>query len=172
MSVSTSSPERYSRSGQTAGQRLELWIRPGASTGCGVDHLVERARSLEHEGVVDRVVVRRWDGALDLSSAPRDHHEREARTRLQAFKRWAWQHGTELVGFGDRRRAARGRMGPEYVTQRVPPVILAEYDDDVLARVTPCNGRERCVSERLDALESASEDGPESHSEATRWRSG
>jgi hypothetical protein len=157
MSVSTTSSERVSRSGGTAGRRLELWIRSSTVGEDGVGHLIEQARALERAGAVDAVEVRTWDDAVDLSSTLRSHHERQARARLQQFKRWAWQHGTELVGFGERRRAARGRLGPEYVTQRVPPVLLAEYDDDVLVNVTPCGNSERCVSERLDALESEAE---------------
>lgn len=155
MSVSTHSSERFSRSGQTTGTRLELWAQPDAVGGDGVDHLVEQARSLERHGVVDEVEIRLWDEAIDLSSEPRSHRERETRDRVRAFKRWAWEHGTELVGFGERRRAARGRMGPEYVVQRLPRVLLAEYVDDVLVNVTPCSDRDRCVSDRLDALEAA-----------------
>ncbi|WP_380678472.1 HTH domain-containing protein [Salinigranum sp. GCM10025319] len=157
MSASTTSSERFSRSGGTTGRRLELWIRSSTIGEDGVGHLIEQARALGRIGAVDAVEVRTWDDAVDLSSTPRSHREREARARLQQFKRWAWQHGTELVGFGERRRAARGRMGPEYVTQRVPPVLLAEYEDDVLMNVTPCRDSERCVSERLDALESEAE---------------
>ena len=155
MSVSTHSSERFSRSGQTTGTRLELWVQPSAVEGDGVDHHVEQARSLERDGVVDEVEVRLWDEAVDLSSEPRSHRERETRARVQAFKRWAWEHGTELVGFGERRRAARGRMGPEYVVQRVPRVLLAEYADGVLVNVTPCSDRDRCISERLDELAAA-----------------
>jgi hypothetical protein len=157
MSVSTRSSERYSRSGQTTGTRLELWVQPSVVEGDGADHLVEQARSLERDGVVDEVEVRLWDEAVDLSSELRSRREREARARVQAFKRWAWEHGTELVGFGERRRAARGRMGPEYVVQRVPRALLAEYADDVLVNVTPCSDRDRCISERLDELEAAAE---------------
>jgi hypothetical protein len=152
MSVSTSSPERFRRSGQKTRTRLELWIRPSAAGGNGVGHLVDQARSFEREGLVDAVQVRTWDDALDLSSTLRSRREREARARVQEFKRWAWEHGTELVGFGERRRAGRGRMGPEYVSQHVPRVVLAEFEDDVLVNVTPCRDSERCVSERLDAL--------------------
>jgi hypothetical protein len=157
MSVSTSGSERFARSGQTTGTRLELWVRPSAVEGNGVGHLVEQARALEREGHVDAVTVRMWDEALDLSSDLRNHREREARAHVQAFKRWAWQNGTEIRGFGERRRAARGRMGPEYVTQRVPRALLAEYEDDVLVNVTPCDSRERCVSQRLDAIEAEAE---------------
>ncbi|WP_318570399.1 hypothetical protein [Salinigranum marinum] len=49
----------------------------------------------------------------------------------------------------------RGSYSPPItaLTQRVPPVLLAEYEHDVLVNVTPCRSRERCVAERLDALE-------------------
>jgi hypothetical protein len=157
MSVSTSSPERFRRSGRTTGTRLELWVRPSAVEGDGVGHLVDQARSLEREGIVDRVDVRIWDDEIDLSSDLRSHREREVRARAQEFKRWAWEHGTELAGFGERRRAGRGRMGPEYVTQCVPRVLLAEYDAAVLTNVTPCGDGERSVAERLDAIEAAAE---------------
>jgi hypothetical protein len=150
MSVSTSSPERYSHSGHTTGRRLELWVRPEARA--GADELVTRAHSLEDEGAVETVEVKLWDAHQDLSSPIRSHREQEARATVQALKRWAWRHGSELVGFSNRRRAGRGRMGSEYVTQRVPPVVLAEYDDDVLVNVAPCRDRARCVTDRLEAL--------------------
>ncbi len=158
MSASTNSPERSSRPGQTTGRRLELWIRPGARED-EASRLVTRAKALESDGCVEAVEVREWEAHHDLSSRLHSHREREARVALQAFKRWAWQHGSELVGFGERRRAGRGRMGAEYVTQRVPTVLLAEYRDGVLVNVTPCDHerRARCVSERLERLESADE---------------
>jgi hypothetical protein len=154
MSASTNSPERYSRPGQTTGRRLELWIRSGARDD-EAGRLVARARALESEGEVERVEVREWDTHQDLSSRLHSHREREERVALQAFKRWAWQHGTELAGVGERRRAGRGRMGPEYVTQCVPRVLLTEYEDGVLVNVTPCDRgrRARCISERLEQFE-------------------
>ena len=155
MSASTNSPERYSRAGQTTGRRLELWIRPGTRED-GASRLVARARALEADDCVEAVEVREWDAYQDLSSRLHSHRERDARVALQAFKRWAWQHGSELVGFGERRRAGRGRMGPEYVTQRVPWALLAEYQNGVLVNVTPCDHerRARCISERLERLDS------------------
>ncbi|WP_136588511.1 HTH domain-containing protein [Salinigranum halophilum] len=156
MSASTNSPERYSRPGQTTGRRLELWIRPGARED-EASRLVRRARALESEGCVEAVEVREWDAHQDLSSRLHSHREQEAQVALQAFKRWAWQHGSELSGFGERRRAGRGRMGPEYVTQRVPRVLLAEYQHGVLVNVTPCDRRARCISERLAGLEAERE---------------
>lgn len=152
MSASTSRPE-YARSGQTTGRRLELWVRSSALGGDGISHLVSQARSLAREGDIERVDVEVWDDHVDLSSDLRSHRTRQARARLQEFKRWAWRHGTDLAGFGERRQAARGRLGPEYVTQRVPRVLLAEYEEGVLVNVTPCSAQERTVSERLDELE-------------------
>jgi hypothetical protein len=152
MSASTNSPERYSRPGETTGRRLELWIRPGARED-GAGRLVRHARRLESDGHVEAVEVREWDAHQDLSSRLRHHRERDTRAALQTFKRWAWQHGSELLGFGERRRAGRGRMGPEYVTQRVPRALLAEYQNEVLVNVTPCDSRARCIAERLDGLE-------------------
>lgn len=152
MSASTNSPDRSDRPGQTTRRRLELWIRPGGREG-GTSRLIRQVRALEDEGYVESVEICEWDTYQDLSSQLHSHRERDARVALQAFKRWAWQHGSELLGFGERRRAGRGRMGPEYVTQRVPPVILAEYEDGVLVNVSPCHRRSRCISERLEDLE-------------------
>jgi hypothetical protein len=156
MPVSTNGPEWYARPGQTTGRRLELWLRPGVRD--AASDLVTRARSLAEEDAVEGVDVRMWDTHQDLSSPIHSHREREARAMLQTVKRWAWHHGSELLGFGPRRRAGRGRMGPEYVVQRVPPVLLAEYDNDVLVNVSPCAHRERCVTDRLDALAAADAD--------------
>jgi hypothetical protein len=150
MSVSTSSPERYTGSGHTTGRRLELWMRPGARE--GADELVTRAYSLEDDGTVETVDVKLWHAHQDLSSPLHSRREQEARATVQSLKRWAWQHGSELLGFGDRRRAGRGRMGSEYVTQRVPPVVLVEYEDGVIVNVAPCARRERCVTDRLVTL--------------------
>lgn len=154
MSASTNSPDRGDRPGQTTGRRLELWIRPGSRED-STSRLVTQAEALEDEGYVESVEIREWDAYQDLSSRLHSHRERDARVALQAFKRWAWQHGSELLGFGERRRAGRGRMGPEYVTQRVPPVVLAEYEDGVLVNVTPCHRRARCITERLEGLKTA-----------------
>ena len=150
MSASTNGPERYRRSGRTTGTRLELWVRPG--TRDAADELVTRAESLADEGAVEEVDVRVWDAHQDLSSSIHSHRQQEARATLQTLKRWAWRHGSELVGFGERRRAGRGRLGPEYVVQRVPSVLLAEYEDGLLVNVAPCSDRERCVTERLEQL--------------------
>jgi hypothetical protein len=151
MSASTNSPGRRNRPGQTTGRRLELWIRSGSREG-GAGRLVTRARELESDECIEAVEIHEWDAYQDLSSRIHSHREREARVALQAFKRWAWQHGSGLPGFGDRRRAGRGRMGPEYVTQRVPRALLAEYEDGVLVNVTPCTHHTRCIAERLDGL--------------------
>ena len=150
MSASTNGPERYSRSDQTTGRRLELWVRPG--TRQAADDLVAQAESLAADGTVETVDVRVWDAHQNLSSSVRSHRQQEARATLQRLKRWAWRHGAELVGFGTRRRAGRGRLGPEYVIQRVPPVLLAEYEDGLLVNVAPCSDRDRCVTERLERL--------------------
>ena len=150
MSASTHGPDRYSRPGQTAERRLELWVRPGTRDAAA--ELVTQAESLADEGTVEAVDILVWDAHQNLSSAIRSHRQQDARATLQRLKRWAWRHGSELVGFGDRQRAGCGRLGPEYVMQRVPPVLLAEYEDGLLVNVAPCSDRERCVTERLEQL--------------------
>jgi hypothetical protein len=114
--------------------------------------LVTQAESLADEGAVEAVDIRVWNAHQNLSSPIHSHRQQEARATLQTLKRWAWRHGLELVGFGERRRAGRGRLGPEYVVQRVPPVLLAEYENGLLVNVAPCSDRERCVAERLGQL--------------------
>jgi hypothetical protein len=147
----TNGPAGTPETAGRTGRRLELWVRAGDAD--EVAHLVARARRLESAGRVASVAVREWPGFLDLPVQGGRPGERDAAAAARTFARWAWRHGTDLPGFGERRLAGRGRMGPTYVARRTPRAVLAEYVDGALVNVTPCDEGARCLAERLAALE-------------------
>ena len=134
------------RDGNTATTRAELWIQPVPSPGEEFEPVIRRLARLVQRGVIDGYQVETWDRYLDLSGG---EHSRE-RAHFDRFAHWAWAHAVDLPG-AERLRVGIGRNGPERLVQRTPTAVLAEYEDDVLVRVTP-GADDTCLVERLDEL--------------------
>ncbi|SDM13308.1 hypothetical protein SAMN04487949_0981 [Halogranum gelatinilyticum] len=133
--------------------RVELWVN--APDDAEYEPLVAHLERLEAAGEVDAYVVYHWGHELDVSSDRLQCVEDQlARERVAAFKQWATENGCTVLGLGERATVGVGRMGPEVTVEQLPPVLLAEYVDDDLRRVTPCSAGDEHVSERLATLDS------------------
>jgi hypothetical protein len=152
-------PDRDSERGPgTSGLVAEVWVRCVADPASGrTNAALARLETLRAAGRLDDVVVRTWDNAIDRSSASTaDGDESVAFARYDA---WASANGVRLA-VSPPTTAGRGRMGPEYLTQSSPWLLVAIRRDGELIDVAPTaiGRRRRSVGDLLDAL---SESGPE-----------
>jgi hypothetical protein len=134
---------------------VELWV--WSDRDCIVrehDVVIERIERLVADGRIDGFTVEEWDHRPDVSSPNLpDARDERARRRVAAFERWARRHGVALP-LPAPRPAGTGRMGPEYVAQDLPRVLLAEYEDGELRSVAPREtaGGTCTIEEGLDEL--------------------
>jgi hypothetical protein len=109
-------------------RHLELWVHPAPTATGRYEALVERLTRLAQRDVVDSVEIRRWNRFVSLEGA-------DAK-QLSRLRHWAKRHGGHLPA-GERRIVGIGRMGPTETVERTPNVVLAEFCDGTLDRVTP-----------------------------------
>jgi hypothetical protein len=118
------------------GRTIEVWTRPTPDEAHREHPCVDRVRRLERDGYADRVVVREWDRTVFLDE-PVERRKRLARRRVADFREWARVTSARLPEFDREATVGTGRMGPEHEAQYLPPIVVAVYEDGVLATVLP-----------------------------------
>lgn len=139
------------------GRTVEVWTRRTPDETEREHPCVEQIRRLDGE-YADRVRVREWDRTVFLDE-PVDERNRLAQRRVDDFREWARATRTKLPAFDHTETVGTGRMGPPHEAQYLPPLVVAVYEDGVLANVIPHvrDGRTVSVSEWADR---AADDGP------------
>ncbi|MFB6130062.1 MAG: HTH domain-containing protein [Salinigranum sp.] len=135
--------------------RIELWVWPDRDAlDDRRDLVLRRLERLQESGVVNEVDVHEWSHQINLDSAADvDPEDLPARTRLMEFTEWARHRGVSLP-IPDPTRAGSGRLGPEYVAQDMPRMMLAEYRDGELDCVAPhrADGEKHTIEDHLKTL--------------------
>ena len=134
--------------------RFELFVRSlePATASPAYEEVVETLAELAaEEGVTFDLRV--WGDRLPLGSACAQTEAVEAlHARVRELRTWATEHDTELPGF--ERVRTDTLAGPAREALRLPPLLLAVYQDEALVAVAPRveRGRHRCVQGTLERL--------------------
>jgi hypothetical protein len=133
---------------------VDVWVRcvPGCETE-RTNATLARLAELKRTGVVDDVRVHTWANAIDRG-APAGGHDPAA--EYARFEAWATARRRGLL-VSPPRTAGRGRMGPEYVTQSSPWVLVAVYRSGDLVDVAPTVDSlgVRSIPDLLDGLDAS-----------------
>lgn len=144
MNSNTGSQGNGPTSGGGDDRRIELWVQPVPTLTGEYEEIVRKLGRLDRRDTIESFDVRTWDRFVQLDG--------RAAHNLAELRHWTWRHGGNLPG-GERRTVGVGRMGPVETVERTPSVVMAEFRNGVLDRVTPCEGEVDCVTRRLVELE-------------------
>lgn len=145
---------------QQAGERtVTLWIRSFAPAMAGEkqESAIERLGTLTTREVLDDVEINIWGQKVELGERRFQAPQIERITAaLAAFERWADHTGHCLEPFFRQRQITSTITDDTYHICRLPTLALAEYEDDELVHVAPCQAGEETITvdERLEHLAS------------------
>jgi hypothetical protein len=140
--------------------RFELFVRslePATASPAYEEAVETLAELAADEGVTFDLRV--WGDRLPLGSACAQTEAVEAlHARVRELRAWAAERDTELPGF--ERVRTDTLVGPAREALRLPPLLLAVYQDEALVAVAPRveRGTHHCVPGTLERLTGSPDD--------------
>ncbi|MFT4923701.1 MAG: hypothetical protein ACI8XM_002931 [Haloarculaceae archaeon] len=138
-------------------RRVELYVRSLASrTGEGPqERAIDCLRQFDTGGFVDSFTIRVWGNQIGLTStAVETDRGADILDRIGAFREWASRNDVSLEAFFDSRETESHLTGESHTSLRLPVLVMAEYEGDDVAYVTPHERDDtvHTVDDRLDEL--------------------
>lgn len=143
---------------------VELYVRSLASRAGHTERVIESLERLEREDAVASVRVTVWGEEVGLSTTavetPTGQSILDTVSKLRA---WADSRDASLEPFFQHRETHSTITGETYASLQLPAAMMVERVSDRVSYVTPHerHGAVQTVDDRVAALATGSEDGPE-----------